>query len=726
MTRTFSLLLRMVLVTFAILASGGLRQAQAYRPSVCFSADGRQVFCWPSWSAGDDGITSYDLATGETVRTYVARRKVGQRHSHVKMTSPIVLTPDGRTLVAGCEDGTVSLWDVGTGKERRVLKVHRESISSLALSPDGKRVLFGTGSWTQDGTGLAQIRELETGKVLLTLFDGQRGPFTGAAFSPDGRTVVTVGGEKGRVRLWGAESGREWARLQGEWETAVFAPSGRFLLTSADKGGLCLWEVASGRAVWRIHMRRGDDRYANPVGMMSVAFCRNGQAILAGVRGGIRLWDLSGRTLRTFGKDYGEARAVALSRDGKRLVSYAGFGHSSLANPGGRFFLSVWDMDSGEEVRTLEGTTTEGPDLIHATFSGDGKRILAVYGYMQRGFRNEKSWFILWETATGKRLTSFHRKGAQISQVALSPDGSRALSVSDDPSSDLEGPKGEILLWELPLGRVLKVWEKGPGAGAVAFSADGRRALTAGSGHPLRVWKVATGRPVLSLGEEAVKSCYVRFAADGKRAFLGSDYVVDLATRKTRKVFRGEKAKVVVFSPDGVRVEPSTEHKGPEKAKALVITPDGRWGAGGNHILALYDLQRGQRVRWLTLVDVKARLAARKAALGWHDSPDYGRVAISADGRFVLSSGQVGGSGLLLWDARAGKPLRRFIGKGVDGKGGVLEFSPDGKYAISGGEGPVLKLWAVVTGREARSLVGPTSAALGQEHEDSYLPLRRR
>ena len=51
-------------------------------------------------------------------------------------------------LVAGCKDGTVHVWEAGSGREVTVLRGHRSPVNSVAYSSDGTRVA----AWANDGT----------------------------------------------------------------------------------------------------------------------------------------------------------------------------------------------------------------------------------------------------------------------------------------------------------------------------------------------------------------------------------------------------------------------------------------------------------------------------------------------------------------------------------------------------------------------------------------------
>jgi len=49
----------------------------------------------------------------------------------------LAFSPDGATLAAGYRDASVALWDVAGGKKRVTLRGHSEAVRSLAFSPDG-------------------------------------------------------------------------------------------------------------------------------------------------------------------------------------------------------------------------------------------------------------------------------------------------------------------------------------------------------------------------------------------------------------------------------------------------------------------------------------------------------------------------------------------------------------------------------------------------------------
>ena len=79
----------------------------------------------------------------------------------------------------------------------------------------------------------------------------------------------------------------------------------------------------------------------------------------------LRLWDLeSGQTLRTLEGHTDWVRAVAVTPDGRRAVSASG-----------DQTLRLWDLESGQTIRTLEGHT----DWVSAVaVTPDGRRAVSL------------------------------------------------------------------------------------------------------------------------------------------------------------------------------------------------------------------------------------------------------------------------------------------------------------------------------------------------------------
>jgi WD40 repeat protein len=121
----------------------------------------------------------------------------------------VAFSPDGRSILTGCEDGAARLWETATGRPLTAPLTHRGPVVAVTFSPDGRTALTGG----EDGT--ARLWDAATGRPLGTPF-AHDAPVTRLAYSPDGRTILVVTDDK-KARLWDvAELPDDLPRV-GDW-----------------------------------------------------------------------------------------------------------------------------------------------------------------------------------------------------------------------------------------------------------------------------------------------------------------------------------------------------------------------------------------------------------------------------------------------------------------------------------------------------------------------------
>ncbi len=168
---------------------------------------------------------------------------------------------------------------------------------------------------------------------------------TSVAFSPDGGTLITAGGQSlqyrpGDVQLWDTKTGKLLADLKGHkanvWSLAV-SPDGKLLVTSSYSGEVIVWDVAKKEKVAAL------EKYKSWV--RSVAFAPDGKHFAtAGEDGSATVWAVEGTKEAKTIKAHGTAiYGLAFSPDSKTVY---------VANAGSNSVSAV-DIASRREVARI-------------------------------------------------------------------------------------------------------------------------------------------------------------------------------------------------------------------------------------------------------------------------------------------------------------------------------------------------------------------------------------
>lgn len=439
----------------------------------------------------EDGAASlWDLASGKDRRLDAGH--VGKEPGQGYGTFAVAFTPDGKTLVTAGRDGFVKLWDAASGRHLRTLERHYSWIEALAVSPDGRTIA----SAGQDG--FIRLWDAASGADACPQ-PGHRFFLRQTALSPDGKTILT-GGMDRTLRWWNAGTGQELrvVNLPGPLAGLVISPDGKTVLGTVHEDGLHAWDLATGRETTPSELPR-DKKAIGPM-----VFTPNGRQLLLVSGPRLSVWDWPAlKMVRTIeipkpAKSLGEnmCHSLTISPDGRWLVT-AAMRSWYREEKGLRFgyaadgVVDVWDLGSGKRVHRLaDGQGT----YRSATYTADGRIVLiggggtipAEGGRAARKFDGEMN---LLDPLAARWIRSFTppppTPGVQIrytGATVLAPDG-RTLYVSYNT--------GAIVGFEVATGQPRRTLPGHRGyVSALECSPDGRRLISSGKDGTALVWDV--------------------------------------------------------------------------------------------------------------------------------------------------------------------------------------------------------------------------------------------
>lgn len=287
----------------------------------------------------------------------------------------VAVSPDGRQILSGHQDGTVRVWDADTGSLLQRLGFDRACVVALACSPDGRVVAVALGGYNE-----IRILDLPTNQWVRSVI-GHTSSVNSVGFSSDGRLLVS-GSSDHTVRIWDARTGTQLHCCEGhqaDVNCVQISSDGSFLASGGGDywGGtrndpsVRLWDANSGRELPRL------DGEADVT--KSLAISPGDRYIAsAGWDKGILLWDIKTRKLiRQFGDCF--MRCVAFTPDGKRIISGDEKGN-----------IGIWDVDQGQELGRLHGNSDE---IWGLAVMPNGKQIVTCSGSWSYADRKVFGWF---------------------------------------------------------------------------------------------------------------------------------------------------------------------------------------------------------------------------------------------------------------------------------------------------------------------------------------------
>jgi WD40 repeat protein/serine/threonine protein kinase/pSer/pThr/pTyr-binding forkhead associated (FHA) protein len=568
-------------------------------------------------------------------------------NGHRGAVRSVAFSPDRRYILSGGDDATVKLWDLVTGRCLQTNRAHQAQVFAVAFSPNGQQIL----SASTDQT--IRVWQVSTGQVTQTLSGHQA--LTCVAYSPDGKRVL-AGDDL--IKLWDLASGEIVQTFdQSNVECLSFSTDQRYILSGSRDGRLKLWEVASGRCLWTV------DAHESPVRAIAVSL--DGRYALSTDTRSLRLWAMgstaapelaplqlaagpSTETVSTGNQLYeqavSQAQAALTQGDAITAAQQLRRARSQSGYQRGMEAIEAWcnlyrylprqTLRDGWEQANLERHTEAVTALA---FSPDGQFLLS--GSADQTLKR-------WDLKSQSCLFSSTGQQGSITAIAISPDGSQALSAGQT-----------LILWDVNTGEILQSFSGHQGSiSSIVFHPNGRYAISGGSDQTLKLWHVATGRCLRTWQRQRAAIMAVAISPDGGFCLSGDAdaalHLWDVATGELLRSLSGHKAAI----------------------RSVSISPDGRYALSGgdDYTVKLWNIATGECLHTLT------RHTATVQAVEF--SPD-GRYAVSG------SSDQT----IQLWALATAESIHSFTGHTAAVH--AVRFSPDGRYIASGSADRTIKLW---------------------------------
>jgi WD40 repeat protein len=303
--------------------------------------------------SSDGTLRRWDAATGKEL----------SRFQLPGGTTCVAVAPDGLTIATGNTDNSIRLLQADSGKELHKFAGPQSTVA-LAFSPDGKTLAARGGREVSirlyDANAGKELKSInvpeaapqEGGPIFVTLGGALAGSGSALVFSPDGKTLASLGTDTSTPKGQGAESRRaidlfDVATGKGRKivlpaehnvQSLTFSADGRSLAAENSDQTVSVWEVASGKR--RVHLGAplavkqsgggmmaftvvgGPASSAGPAAPVAVAFSPDGRRLASGAGNSVKLWDLTlGNEIKQLDGHQGKVVSLAFSPDGKALAT---------------------------------------------------------------------------------------------------------------------------------------------------------------------------------------------------------------------------------------------------------------------------------------------------------------------------------------------------------------------------------------------------------------------
>ncbi|WP_414623258.1 eIF2A-related protein [Calothrix sp. CCY 0018] len=600
--------------------------------------DGRSIENYPATSP---------LLALQTITNNV--REFQQFIAHEGTITSVNWSHDGKYLITGSTDKTARIWNL-SGKLIVPLKGHQGGVYSAEFSSDGRHILTSS----KDKT----VRIWDFSGSQLAILKHQKW-VNSASFSPDGTRIITTsqkpqsensGYDENIVRIWDL-SGNLLLQLKDTVNTASFSPDGKYILTTSNDQTARIWDT-SGKLVrtFSEHSKAVSSAYWSP----------NGKYILTNSDDSY-VWDVSGKKIAQF------------KVDNKWKIMDAGFSPDSQ-----RIFVTtsektlVWDL-SGRLIREI---TNQKELNSNAEFSPDGQRLFTTDDTIKVwdirdgaakawdlsadliaelvGNQSSPRWspdgkyIVTYGFDKKVRIWNLSDERSAVTTTIKSKDAITEANWSPDGKYIVTPTRNSILIWD-NYGKKLAIFQGHSDVIHNAdFSPDGKKIVTASADKTARVWDTS-GKQLLLLSGHKKGVVYAAFSPDGK-------YILTTIDDKETKIWSNSGKLISTFNAKGMIWSPNSKY---------IIA---KFDYDGKNYSSLWDISGKKIVEFPV---------SEKSYLGASFSPDGERI--------VATEGGI----LTIWNT-SGKKLSEFkTNQDIYSP----SFSPDGKRIIATSTNNMAIIW---------------------------------
>lgn len=558
--------------------------------AIAISRDGKRIVSGPS-----ERSALFSFFPDQTIRVWDVEsngKLLFELDGHEDKINSLAISPDGKRVVSGSSDKTIKVWDMEAGGEALLTLVgHQSSVTAVVFSVDGQKIISG------DAHGVIQIWDANKKENSIRALWGHETGISDLAVSPDGQRVISASWDKS-LKVWPLE-GKEEALFTLEGHTqavtcVAISPDGKHIVSGSIDETLQVWHAKKdGDAIFTLmgHTGRVDD----------VAFILDGHGIVSGSADGmLKIWDsqMAAPAIRTLRGHDGAVYCLAASEDDLTIVS-----------GGDDETIKIWHADP----ESIDGTFMLQPKKLGFirgfVFSPDSRRV---------ALPNNDGDIEIWSAdPNGKKLVTMSGYGLSHADIVFGPNGNRIISASKD---------NVVKVWDAVNGGdpVLTLRGHVDQISSIAVNPKGDRIASGDTDGIIKIWDAFNGGAALMTlrGRNDNRVDDLAFSPDGKRlnsvAFRSLTVWDAEQPGKALRTFNDLPSSEVasVFSPDGKRIA---------------------YGANEDDSIKIVDTENGE-----ISFDL---LGHRKAPLS---------LAFSADGKRVVSIDE--DLVLKMWDAERGGP----------------------------------------------------------------------